>query len=98
MNLGIRVAENIKFHPEGTGDDLLIMGEYQIDILGRGIVIYYGSFMEMYYFLDRDELKNKMRGTLRHELLHHLENLANLKDLEIEDEKFLEEYKKEKTE
>lgn len=96
LNLGIRVDENEKFHPEGTDDDLLILGEYQVDMLGRGIVIYYGSFMDMYSFLDREELKNKVRETFRHELLHHLENLANLKDLEVEDEKFLEEYKKEK--
>ena len=98
LNLGIRVDENEKFHPEGTDDDLLILGEYQVDMLGRGIVIYYGSFMDMYSFLDREELKNKVRETFRHELLHHLENLANLKDLEVEDEKFLEEYKKEKAE
>lgn len=92
----MRVDEKIKLHPEGKDGDLVILGEYQVDILGRGIVIYYGSFMYLYYFLDREKLKEKLRETFRHELLHHLENLANLKDLEIEDKKFLEEYKRQK--
>ena len=52
--------------------------------------------MDMYRFSSRDRLKDKLEEVLLHEFTHHLEFLANEWGLVIEDEKFLEEYGKEK--
>lgn len=94
LNGGIILSEEKKYHAEARNDDLLIMGEYQRSILGNMIKIYYGSFMEMYRFSSRDRLKEKLEEVLLHEFTHHLEFLANEWGLVIEDEKFLEEYRK----
>lgn len=94
LNGGIILSEDKKYHAEARNDDLLIMGEYQRSILGNMIKIYYGSFMEMYRFSSRDKLKEKLEEVLLHEFTHHLEFLANEWGLVIEDEKFLEEYRK----
>lgn len=94
LNGGIILSEDKKYHAEARNDDLLIMGEYQRSILGNMIKIYYGSFMEMYRFSSRDRLKEKLEEVLLHEFAHHLEFLANEWGLVIEDEKFLEEYRK----
>lgn len=94
LNGGIILSEEKKYHAEARKDDLLIMGEYQRSILGNMIKMYYGSFMEMYRFSSRDRLKEKLEEVLLHEFTHHLEFLANEWGLVIEDEKFLEEYRK----
>ncbi len=94
LNGGIILSEDKKYHAEARNEDLLIMGEYQRSILGNMIKIYYGSFMEMYRFSSRDRLKEKLEEVLLHEFTHHLEFLANEWGLVIEDEKFLEEYRK----
>lgn len=96
LNGGIILSEDKKYHAESRDDDLIIMGEYQRSILGNMITIYYGSFMDMYRFSSRDRLKDKLEEVLLHEFTHHLEFLANEWGLVIEDEKFLEEYRKEK--
>ena len=70
------------------------MGEYQRSILGNMIKIYYGSFMDLYRFSPRERLKEKLEEVLLHEFTHHLEFLANEWGLVIEDNKFLEEYRK----
>lgn len=91
---GVSLIEGTKYHPEGMGNDLYIMGEYQRGIYGNMIRIYYGSFMSLYGYSSLEYLKDKLRDTLRHEFRHHLEHLSGERDLEIEDEIFLEEYKK----
>ena len=96
LNGGIILSEDKKYHEESRADDLLIMGEYQRSILGNMIKIYYGSFMEMYRYSSRERLREKLEEVLLHEFTHHLEFLANEWGLVIEDEKFLEEYRKEK--
>ena len=48
----------------------------------------------MYGYLDREDLKDKLRHVLFHEFTHHLEFLARNYDLEIEDEEFMEDYRK----
>lgn len=80
-------------HFEDLNNDLYVLGEYRVDILGRSVRIYYGSFSHLYWYLDRDEMKEKVKETLYHELTHHLEHLANIIDLEIEDKIFIENYK-----
>ena len=96
LNGGIILTEESKFHDESYAEDLVIMGEYQRSILGNMIKIYYGSFMELYRFSSREILKEKLEEVLLHEFTHHLEFLANEWGLVIEDNKFLEEYRKRK--
>lgn len=96
LNGGIILTEERKFHQESYAEDLLIMGEYQRSILGNMIKIYYGSFMDLYRFSPRERLKEKLEEVLLHEFTHHLEFLANEWGLVIEDNKFLEEYRKRK--
>lgn len=96
LNGGIILTEEKKYHDESTKEDLLIMGEYQRSVIGRLIKIYYGSFMEMYRYASREILKEKLEEVLLHEFTHHLEFLANEWKLVIEDNKFIEEYRKRK--
>lgn len=96
LNGGIILTEESKFHDESYAEDLVIMGEYQRSILGNMIKIYYGSFMELYRYSSREILKEKLEEVLLHEFTHHLEFLANEWGLVIEDNKFLEEYRKRK--
>lgn len=93
LNLGIVIEEEVKMHPESIDNDLYVLGSYMKGPLGRGIVIYYGSFMKLYWFADRKWLKEKVRDTLYHEITHHRENLARIPNLEIDDEKYIEKYK-----
>ncbi|MDO5715324.1 MAG: metallopeptidase family protein [Tissierellia bacterium] len=94
LNGGILISEEIKYHPKAKRKDLIVLGQYERSILGRSITIFYGSFMEMFGFLTHEELREKLKETLFHELTHHLEFLANEKDLELEDLRQLQEYKK----
>ena len=83
---GVMAREAAKAHPESARGDLLIMGEYHRDQhLGRFVVLYYGSFMQAYGYMDEERLKEEMWRVLRHEFLHHLESLAGENSLEIED-------------
>lgn len=95
LNGGIVIEEEAKPDEEGEGDDLYVLGEYVRDgVLGRRIVLYYGSFLAMFQL--ESEMKREIRATIRHEFRHHLESLANLRDLEVEDEEFMEDYLREK--
>lgn len=87
LNKGIVLLPQFKIHPRSIGDSLFIMGEYQKDITGRGIVIYYGSFKKVFGDLKGEELKEELKNTFHHELVHHLESMAGDIDLELEDEK-----------
>lgn len=91
---GVMVREERKIHPESVGNDLGILGEYHRSRhLGRYVVIYYGSFMAAFGYLEREDLKRRVRKTVLHEFRHHLESLAGERDLEIEDARTLEAYK-----
>lgn len=91
---GIVLSEELKMHPEAVDDDLVILGQYQRGPWGSTIVIYYGSFMRLYGYLDREDLKEKLRETLLHEFTHHMEYLGGERGLEIKDEIEMEEYRK----
>ena len=94
LNGGIMAREEVKMHPQSLRNDLYVMGEYHRDkVLGRFVVLYYGSFMRLYSTLEPEELSVYMRKTLLHELQHHLESLAGEKDLEIEDAIYIAKYK-----
>ena len=78
----------------GEEDGLYVLGEYtQGGGLGRYIAIYYGSFARVYGTLSRSAMKAQLRETLSHEFTHHLESMAGVRDLEIEDERQLEQYR-----
>lgn len=92
LNLGISISPECRLHPEAREDDLYVLGEYQSSQIGNGIVIYYGSFAELYGGLSQTELYDELRKTLRHEFRHHMEHRAGERGLELEDEKQLSEY------
>ncbi len=97
LNGGIILLPQVKFHKKSVDNDLYVMGEYRNErILGRYIIVYYGSVERIYGNLSRNRLKNKLRSVIKHEFIHHLESLAGEKHLEIEDERKLSEYLKKK--
>ena len=86
LNGGVFARENVELHPEGRSNDLVIMGQYCVNQhLGRYIVIYYGSFTRVYGHLSAESFTEELRKVLLHEFRHHLESLAGLRDLEVED-------------
>ena len=94
LNGGILLLPDRKLSPEALDGDLYTMGEYHYShSMGRYITIYYGSFMALFGDAPKEELTERLRGTLRHEFTHHLESLAGEKDLEREDERQLARYR-----
>lgn len=97
LNGGVFAREYAKQHPASFHGDLFIMGEYCVQRhLGRFIVIYYGSFAQVYGHLADEELAVRLRKVLLHEFRHHLESLAGERDLEIEDAIYIADYKRRK--
>lgn len=93
LNGGILLLPETRQHPKDKADDLYILGEYHRDgLLGRYIAIYYGSFIQVYGNLPNDQLKEKLKKTLKHEFRHHLESQAGDKSLEIQDATDIEKY------
>lgn len=96
LNGGIRLLPEWKIHPEAVHGDLFILGEYHYDsVMGRYIVIYYGSFMRTYGNLEESLLRERIVHTLKHEFRHHLESMGGTKELEIEDKDQIGKYLKE---
>jgi len=99
LNGGIILSPDIKLHPESGGSgNLYILGEYHNDRkgfggLGRYIVIYFGSFMQIFSYLPPEQQKQELRRILVHEFTHHLESLAGERDLEIQDAHDLAKYR-----
>ncbi len=89
LNLGIGVTEKAKRdHRAKPGVSLYILGEYHVHhVMGRGVVLYYGSFVQVHPHLMNDEtlLRHEIDRVLRHELTHHLESQAGNRDLEMDD-------------
>ena len=96
LNLGVVLFEDIKIHDQAVKKELIILGEYHRTRLGRQIRIYYGSFRQIYGYVDYDELVEALRETLRHEFTHHIQDLAGDKALEIEDSVKLAQWRQEK--
>ena len=91
LNGGILLNPEAKPHPDAPG--LYIMGEYCIrPVLGRYIVVYYGSFTRVHGGLPPEGWERELRRTLRHEFTHHVESLAGDKSLERRDKEDLERY------
>lgn len=96
LNGGIVLLPDIKYSPESTHRDLFILGTYHYEPrgMGRYIAIYYGSFVQVNQRSSVEVQKKALRDVLTHELTHHLESMAGVRDLEVKDEMFMEHYKK----
>ena len=94
LNLGILVSEEVKINEQSKeGLPLYTLGTYSRSVMGRQIVIYYGSFMRAFGYLDEPALKLKLQETLKHELLHHMENQGGEFGLEFDDYIRMQNYK-----
>ena len=90
---GIIVSRERKIHPKSSGAELCIMGEYCVrSDLWRYIVIYYGSFVQHYASFNDGYWIKRIREVLEHELKHHWESQAGLRNLEIQDRIDLQRY------
>lgn len=96
LNGGIVLLRQAQLSPEAEGRDLYTLGLYHNEPYGMGryISIYYGSFVRVYAGHSREEQKQGLAELLRHELTHHIESLAGVRDLEVKDELFMENFKK----
>lgn len=93
LNGGVVLLPQTKMNGYSVASDLYTMGEYHRSTsMGRYIAIYYGSFARVYGHLSKEKIKEQLKKTLQHEFTHHLESLAGTRDLEIEDERQIEEY------
>lgn len=93
LNGGVLVSPKIKHHPQGRGQELLILGTYHHGgHLGRYITLYHGSLVQSFGHFSEAAFRHETEKVLRHELTHHWESLAGEKDLELEDQRFLQDY------
>ena len=98
LNGGISLLPEAREDPEG--EDLYIMGEYCNDMMGRYIVLYYGSFAALAQQEDwtQEDWEDELYTTLSHEFTHHMEGLAGERGMEIRDELEMEQYRQEREE
>jgi hypothetical protein len=85
LNGGISFIPDTKKNDVDPCGNLYILGEYQVNSLGRTVVLFYGSFLAVYGEATTERMKGHLASTLKHELTHHWESLAGEKDLEIDD-------------
>ena len=79
LNGGVLTDPGVYLHPKRLANDLYILGTYTTDsIMGKQIVLYYGSFMACMRNADEEAVRAQIRETLRHEFRHHLETRAGL--------------------
>ena len=87
---GVIVSESLVIPDYAQGNDLYTLGQYQIYSGIRQIIMFKGSFDQVYPNADAAEAREILRGILRHEFRHHLESLGgihNSSSLEAEDER-----------
>ncbi|MDR0596269.1 MAG: metallopeptidase family protein [Clostridiales Family XIII bacterium] len=93
LNGGILLLPEEHRSAYARADDLWTLGEYRHNyMMGRYIVIYYGSFIKLYGHLDEEQMTVELRKTLRHEFRHHMESLAGEDGLEREDAEYITKY------
>ena len=92
LNGGGVLVPDVVPSPHGPG--LYTLGTYHNEPygLGRYIRLNYGSFARVHGHRPLARQQDALRTLLRHELTHHIESLAGVRDLEVKDEQFLEEY------
>ena len=86
---GIQLEREELFDPEFPPQEMYIMGEYCHDMLGRYIVLYYGSFAALLAEEDETAWKEEIFATMAHEFTHHMEETAGLHALDDKDAEFL---------
>ncbi|MBR5381561.1 MAG: metallopeptidase family protein [Oscillospiraceae bacterium] len=90
LNGGVNLLPDEK---PGGRDGLSTLGMYFADAqMGRYIELYYGSFVKLFGHATREKFERELKRTLYHELTHHVESLAGDRTLELEDERFMEDY------
>ena len=88
---GIQLEEKELPDPDFPPGEMYIMGEYVHDLLGRYILLYYGSFAALLEEEDEEVWKDEIFATVAHEFTHHLEETAGLHALDDKDLEFLQE-------
>ena len=88
---GIQLEEKALPDPDFPPGEMYIMGEYVHDLLGRYILLYYGSFAALLEEEDEEGWKDEIFATVAHEFTHHLEEDAGLHNLDDKDLEFLQE-------
>ena len=88
---GIQLEEAALPDDEFPPGEMYVMGEYVHDMLGRYILLYYGSFVELLRDEDEEVWKDEIFATVAHEFTHHLEETAGLHALDDKDAEFLRE-------
>ena len=86
---GIQLEEQAMPDPEFPPGEMYIMGEYVHDMLGRYIVLYYGSFAALLSEEDETVWKDEIFATVAHEFTHHMEETAGLHALDDKDAELL---------
>ena len=86
---GIQLEEEALPDPDFPPGEMYIMGEYVHDMLGRYILLYYGSFREVLAGEDEETWKDESFATVAHEFTHHMEETAGLHALDDKDLEFL---------
>ena len=88
---GIQLEEKELADPDFPPGEMYIMGEYVHDLLGRYILLYYGSFAALLSGEKEEVWKEEIFTTVAHEFTHHLEETAGLHALDDKDLEFLRE-------
>ena len=86
---GIQLEEEALADPQFPPGEMYIMGEYCHDVLGRYILLYYGSFVQLLQEEDEQVWKDEIFATVAHELTHHMEETAGFHALDDKDLEFL---------
>ena len=86
---GIQLEEAALPDPEFPDGEMYVMGEYCNDMLGRYILLYYGSFAALLAEEDEQVWRDEIFATVAHEFTHHLEETAGLHALDDKDLEFL---------
>ncbi len=89
LNGGIQLEEDALPDPDFPEGEMYIMGEYCHDMLGRYILLYYGSFAALLAEEDEDVWREELFLTIAHEFTHHMEDTAMLHALDDKDAEFL---------
>lgn len=88
---GIQIDRAARRHPDDP-PDVFLLGEYITEpYLGRFIRIYYGSFAKTFAGDPPEVWYDELEETILHELRHHIEALAGVDWLGLEDLRHLQE-------
>ena len=85
----IQLEEQALPDPAFPPGEMYIMGEYVHDMLGRYILLYYGSFAALLGEEDEEAWREEIFATVAHEFTHHMEDTAMLHALDDKDAEFL---------